>query len=78
VSGIMGVGQWWLSFVDEDEWLGGAVVDALSFLDAVGVAHRLGCNPGGQVAGWPVVGIPDEYTGRLLTREEVSALHDSP
>ena len=55
---------WWLSFVDPSRsapmeeqvpggggFLGVVVVEAPSFIAAVGKAHRLGINPGGEVQG---------------------------
>lgn len=56
--------RWWLSFCDPDKpegerFLGAAIInvendvedDDLGFLAAVHRAHRLGLNPGGEVAG---------------------------
>ena len=40
---------WYLSFAD-DSWLGGCYVKASNEGMAVMEAHRLGCNPGGEVA----------------------------
>ena len=68
---------WWLSFTDPErepgtQFLGVAVVRAAGPAGAIGMAHLLGCNPGGEVS---VVGpIPDdhvpppEYRERLLDR----------
>ena len=47
---------WWLSFVDDrrpkgQKSLGISIVQGSTLEDAVRVAHRLGCNPGGEVAG---------------------------
>jgi hypothetical protein len=56
---------WYLSFVDTEisksipleeqrpggpSWLGACIVPAMDATSAVAAAHRLGCNPGGQVA----------------------------
>ena len=46
----------WLSFADPDkprgkQFLGGCVIEAESFPGAITEAHRLGCNPGGEVMG---------------------------
>lgn len=45
---------WWLSFADSErpkgqQFLGAAVVEAPSHLDAVLKSHRLSINPGGEV-----------------------------
>lgn len=70
---------WWLSFVDEDTdtFLGVSIVEAPDFLSATAVAHVIGCNPGGQVAGYE---IPEDCLaeremprGRLLSKEDVTA-----
>lgn len=50
--------QWvWLSFADGDlpagsQFLGVCLVLAYGIIGAVMEAHRLGINPGGEVAGW--------------------------
>lgn len=81
---------WWLSFVDparsaplEEQvpggggFLGVAVVEAPTFIDAVDKAHRLGINPGGEVKGvgpyqsWE---IGPDWRNRLLTSAEVDAM----
>jgi hypothetical protein len=79
-TGETGFQLWWLSFVDPSRWqepsqnpgfLGVAIVEALGFMDAVLQAKANGCNPGGQVSGWPVFHeIPPEYRNRLLTAAE--------
>ena len=84
----------YLSFVDPDvsalipvgdqrpggpSWLGACIVPAFEPGAAVAAAHRLGCNPGGEVA---IFGPFDrdnfraDYVGRLLTTaEECEAAH---
>lgn len=83
---------WYLSFVDTDlaatipleqqrpggpSWLGACYVDAPNFYMACVRAHELGCNPGGQVKGWPIPDdvmdekVPESMRRRLLTREDV-------
>lgn len=73
----------WLSFADPDlpkgkQFLGVIVIKAIDFLDAIKEASGKGINPGGEVVGNEVVGdlakIPEEYIGRLLTRDEAQAL----
>lgn len=73
----------WLSFCDTDKpegerFLGGCLVQGADFGDAVHEAHRLGINPGGEVAGWEIEdGMetdPDfdpTKTNRLLSLEEI-------
>ena len=74
----MGDRWWWLSFADANrpkgtQFLGAVLVRAGSMIEAVGNAHILGINPGGEVRGFE---IPDgtepiaSYTNRLLNREE--------
>lgn len=73
----MATKTYYLSFANEDGFLGGAMVEASSHVEAVKVTHRLGINPGGDILVAPV---PDcELTdkllakkNRLLTIEEIS------
>ncbi|WP_280413149.1 hypothetical protein [Nocardia asiatica] len=90
VQNLPDLPRWWLSFVDTtksappDEqvpggggFLGVSIVRAFDFMTAVNVAHALGCNPGGEVRGYPMRPddpTPPEYEGRLLTREEIDYL----
>jgi hypothetical protein len=70
---------WWLSFCDTSrpagtQFLGTAVVEAQSVSGALMQARRLGCNPGGEVKGFPFVGTPDAaYCNRLLGRDEAES-----
>lgn len=41
----------YLSFADDDGWLGCVHIYADTFIAAVDKTHRLGINPGGEVAG---------------------------
>jgi hypothetical protein len=75
---------WYLSFVDttiECEeanaypggpgWKGACIVPADDEIDAVGVSHTMGCNPGGEVAilgPVPPDKVKPEYVGVLLDR----------
>lgn len=73
---------WWLSFVDPDTdtFLGVAVIHDVDAFDIVTAAHAAwaaGCNPGGEVAGWPIsvdtaraAGVP---VGRLMGKAEALA-----
>ena len=69
---------WWLSFADGrkpkgSQFLGAAIVSGNNFLEAVRKSHKLGCNPGGQVQGLPILNnlsIPEHWLNRLLTRSE--------
>jgi hypothetical protein len=48
-----------------------------TIIEAVTVAHQLGCNPGGEVLGYPIEApdsIPASFIGRLLSREEAEGL----
>lgn len=71
---------WWLSFASKERHLGIALVKASDMVTAVREAHRLGCNPGGEVAGWPIpanLGLGDpqpKWCARLLTREEADEM----
>lgn len=77
---------WWLSFVDParpegDRFVGVAIVRASNIVTAAMEAHRLGCNPGGELAG---IEIPDEHVPapewreRLLTRADVERMEAAP
>lgn len=86
---------WWCSFVDPDKpegqrFLGVAVVpcepaieDQASVAKTVLTeAHRIGCNPGGQVKfvemiPSAVLKMPKELVGVLLTREQALDLSDA-
>lgn len=77
------VSLWWLSFVDPsrpaaDRFLGVAIVAGGDIVEAVKAAHALGCNPGGDVAGYMVPYWAERaigtWTRRLLTREEATSL----
>jgi len=74
---------WWLSFADGtlprgSQFLGGVLIEAESFVDAIERSHALGINPGGEVKGagpsWPAdeVGMEafEKYKNRLLTKED--------
>ena len=73
---------WWLSFVDAgrpegDRFLGGCIVPATEFEDALQKAWRLGCNPGGQCKGAriPAHPVPSaRWVGRLLSRIEIDEM----
>jgi hypothetical protein len=40
---------WWLSFCDDVQFLGVAIVEAPDIRQALLAAKRAGCNPGGEV-----------------------------
>jgi hypothetical protein len=81
---------WMLSFCDPDlappreqqrpggpSYLGGAVVQAHTAGGAITRSHRLGINPGGEVAAagpLPARYIAPEWRDRLLTADEVLAI----
>lgn len=67
--------DWWLSFADASGFLGACIVSAASIAQAAQVAHRFGCNPGGEVAGRVIPKdvatlIEGKWRQKLLTREE--------
>lgn len=76
---------WWLSFINPDlprgaRNLGVAIVPATDISTAADKAWELGCNPGGEVAGWPLPPqpvVPDEYIGKLLTLDEADKLRSA-
>lgn len=41
---------WWLSFGEPGKHLGVSIIEAPTMIEAMHKAHRLSCNPGGQVA----------------------------
>jgi len=54
-------------------------VEGESMIEAVKSAHRLGCNPGGEVQGCPVqedLVIADRWLSRLLSREECTQVDE--
>ena len=55
---------WYLSFATDAGFLGGCVVEADDFMEAVDESIRLGINPGGQVFGVPV---PEEHWKQART-----------
>ena len=70
---------WWLSFCDErrprgDRFLGVCIVQGDELADAIQEAWRLGCNPGGEVLGFPILRgewqPKKKWRGRLLTRAQ--------
>jgi hypothetical protein len=70
---------YWLSFSKGETFAGVCVVEGSCFLDAVKESHRLGCNPGGQVAGYEVASharhrFSADRVGRLLTLDECRSI----
>lgn len=70
---------WWLSFCDEDGFLGAILTKARGFASAIHKTHELGINPGGEAA---CAQLPEEaiarapvdffqYADRLLSRKEI-------
>lgn len=69
---------WWLSFASEEKFLGVAIVEGSDIVEAARNAHERNINPGGQVAGFELL-VPaeqEEWTNRLLTKEEAMGLQD--
>jgi hypothetical protein len=70
-------GWCWLSFVDTttDTFLGVCLVPASGIMEATMIARAHGCNPGGEVQGSPILGVPPEHLQyRLLDKEEALAV----
>jgi hypothetical protein len=70
----------WLSFVGDEGFRGACIVEAPDMISAVSMAHRLGCNPGGQVQGAEVedcdeiqIEIEKWGLGKLITKEEMAS-----
>ena len=68
-------GGFYLSWADEEHWLGGAYVLAYGPITARLRCQTMGINPGGQCL---IIKLPDttpmpleKYRNRLLTREEI-------
>src|SRR5438477_12296433 len=72
----------WMSFVDPDKpegqrFLGVVILRARSVTEGITLAHRLKINPGGEVITVelpPDCPVPEDYKGRLLTREDTERL----
>ena len=74
----------WLSFVDPDKsdppgqqvpggggFLGIAIVPGGNIVQAAMIAGMFGCNPGGEVGGYRIPGVPrEQYRCRLIPRDE--------
>lgn len=73
---------WYMSFTDDtrpkgSQFLGAALVLAVTLEEAIRASWTLGCNPGGAVMAVPLpVGArPDPaFCNRLLTREEAEGM----
>lgn len=71
------LGVWYLSFCGDDGFRGACFVLAHGFMTAVEYAHRIGCNPGGEVLGapWPPDRhVPASLMDRLLTKADLNVL----
>ncbi len=71
----------WLSFAGEEGFLGAAIIEAEDFICAVMLAHRCGCNPGGEVKGQPLpqraldAALALGYEpNRLYSKDEIDAI----
>jgi hypothetical protein len=67
---------WYISFADDDGFLGGVVIKGKGFTSAIMASHRLGINPGGEAMGIeipPDHEPPESAVGRLLSRAEVES-----
>jgi hypothetical protein len=70
----------WLSFAGDEGNRGCCMVEAPDFLAAVREAHRLGCNPGGEVKGTELSDGPEVRAaidrwglGKIITRQMMEA-----
>jgi hypothetical protein len=72
----------YLSFADDQAFRGAAIVEAHGPAHAMELTHRLGINPGGQVAAWELpeqiaATLPAEAKNRLLNKPELERLFDA-
>ncbi len=68
---------WWLSFADDDGFLGAATVGPSGgFIEAVQLAKRLNINPGGEVVGaGPLDHLPPErFLNCLMSYDDIQAM----
>ena len=68
---------WYLSFVDDDGFRGGVIIEAPGFVTAVHRTHELHISPGGEVAGAPIPEgqVPTaDFHERLLSLEELTTV----
>jgi len=68
---------WYLSFADDDQFLGGAIVYAPGFVTARAYLSAWGINPGGECRGLPIPPDhvpPKAFHSRLLTLEELTSI----
>jgi hypothetical protein len=66
----------YLSFADDEGFLGGVIVRSYGFLTAIQRATDLGINPGGEVISTPIPRkdlwrVPTDLRNRLLSEDEV-------
>lgn len=65
-------GIYYLSFADEERFLGGVFTEAYGIVTAIENTHELGINPGGEVMCiGPGPAPRPEYLNRLLTKGEL-------
>jgi hypothetical protein len=65
----------YLSFADDEGFLGGLVLFVHGVMEGMIVSRALGLNPGGEVMCIPVENLPpQQYLYKLLTREEVEQM----
>lgn len=67
--------MWWLSYANDEGFLGAVVVRASHFLEACQASGIMGLSPGGQVKGLEIPAefrskVADRWIERLLTEEE--------
>jgi hypothetical protein len=72
---------WYLSFADEEGWLGACIVEARGLASALQRCNLLHINPHGEVRAVPVpagVDTPLEYRDRLLSKEDLERCYKEP
>lgn len=68
----------WLSFADDDGFLGVVILKTLGFTHAFIETKTRGINPGGEIKGFEIdpENIDAKYFNRLLTRDEAQHLSE--
>jgi len=73
----------WLSFADDEQFLGGALIEAHGPMHAMEQSHKLGISPGGEcviaVGDLPPSAVlPDSAKNRLLSEAEIEGYFGRP
>lgn len=67
---------WYMSFANDDRFLGGCFISGETFADAITRTHLLEINPGGEILATEIAmdaagEIPEHWRERLLSRAEL-------